>query len=349
MDKVKLLITCVGGSTMKSLLSCLKQSVHFKYSLIGVDNLSAKNVQNLLDSFYIVPRGNNPSYVGEIIKIALREKVQFILPGSDEEALSISKNIDDFKNAGIQVIISQIDVLNLISNKVKTYKLLESNGLDVPEYDVINTFEGLKTSLVNFEYPKNTVIAKPSNGRGGRGMYVFEGEDNPPLWLGSGKREIKVKQEEYSDDLLKVVVQSECLVMPMLKSPAYDVDVMAIKGDANTIVIRERINPSGIPFQGNKILHNKKIEKYCRAIARVLNLDGLHDIDLMTDGNGNASIIEVNPRPSGSMAASLIAGFPILDIAILSLLKKKVPPIFIQNDITVLPDDDIMRVVNEKN
>ena len=137
--------------------------------------------------------------------------------------------------------------------------------------------------------------------------------------------------------------------MPMLTSPAYDVDVIAIKGDVKTIVVRERINPSGIPFQGNKILQNKNIEKYCTDIAKILKLDGLHDVDLMTDDVGNACIIEVNPRPSGSMAASLIAGIPIIDIVILSLLKQKIPNCNIKDDITVLPSNNMMRVVNEKN
>jgi carbamoyl-phosphate synthase large subunit len=317
--------------------------------LIGVDIISSTNVINLLDAFYKVPRGDNSHYAKKLLEIALKEKVQFILPGSDEEALSISKHIAIFNNAGIQPIVSQIDILKLISNKMETYKLLSSNGIKVPEYDVVNSIEGLKKSLVKYRYPQNTVIIKPSSGRGGRGLYVFEGQDEPPFWLGNGKREIRVSQDKFSTDMLIDVIQGECLVMPMLTSPAYDVDVIAIKGDVKTIVVRERINPSGIPFQGNKILQNKNIEKYCTDIAKILKLDGLHDVDLMTDDVGNACIIEVNPRPSGSMAASLIAGIPIIDIVILSLLKQKIPNCNIKDDITVLPSNNMMRVVNEKN
>lgn len=350
MRATRLLITCVGGTTMKSLLGSLRESDNFKYFLVGVDSTSAENTDDLLDAFYNVPQGNHGEYAKKLLEIALKENVEFILPGSDEEAISISKKIDIFNKVGIKTVVSDADVLELISNKLETYKLLSNHGMKTPEYDVISSAKEFKAALNKYGYPKKTVISKPSNGRGGRGLYVFEGMDTPPSWLGSGKRETRVGKDEITDDLLKNVVQGECLVMPMLKAPAYDVDIVAVKGDLKAIVIRKRINPSGIPFQGNEISCNKVIEKYCKGITKVLNLDGLHDIDLMTDDSGNACIIEVNPRPSGSLAASLIAGFPMVDMAIAALLEKEIPSVNIKHDITVLPaNDNIMRIAHEKD
>lgn len=349
MRDLRILITCIGGSNMESLIGCLRKSKHFNYYITGVDNFSAGNVKKIINSFYRVPRGDDSDYVEKILELSLKEKVQFILPGSDEEALSISKHNDLFKNLGICPIVSKFDVLSLISNKIETYNLLARNGLKVPEYEVIDSLEAFKLSLTKYGYPQNTVVTKPSNGRGGRGLYVFLGDDEPPLWLGSGKREIRVSKNVFSINLLRDAVKSECLVMPMLLSPAYDVDVMSVKGDVKTIIIRRRINPAGIPFKGNIIVKDKTIEKYCRKISKILKLDGIHDIDLMTDKNGNACIIEVNPRPSGSMAASLIAGVPVVDIAILSILNQELPNINIKENIKVLQSKNIMRVANEKN
>ena len=44
MNKIKLLFTCFGGSNVKSLIGCSKQSIHFNYSVIGVENGLAGNV-----------------------------------------------------------------------------------------------------------------------------------------------------------------------------------------------------------------------------------------------------------------------------------------------------------------
>ncbi len=345
MRTIRLLITCIGGSTVPSLIKCLKNSGNFNYILVGVDSVSAGQSKDTLDSYYQVPNGSDAEYNDKLLEVALKERVDFILPGSDEEALSISKNINKFNDSGITAIVSNIDTLELISNKLETYKVLSKHGLRIPEYEVVNSIEEIKKSLGKYQYPQKTVISKPSNGRGGRGLYVFKGEDSPPSWLGSGMRESRVDKEGFTDELLKKAVYKDGLVMPALTVPAYDVDVMAVEGNVKTVVVRERINPSGIPFQGNKVLNNKAIEDYCVEIARILNLDGLHDIDLMTNSEGEPCIVEVNPRPSGSLAASLTAGIPVIDIAILALLGEKVPNICIKSDITVLIDvNNIMNV-----
>ena len=330
---------------MPSLIKCLKNSGNFNYILVGVDSVSAGQSKDILDSYYQVPNGSDVEYNDKLLEVALKERVDFILPGSDEEALSISKNINKFNDSGITAIVSNIDTLELISNKLETYKVLSKHGLRIPEYEVVNSIEEIKKSLGKYQYPQKTVISKPSNGRGGRGLHVFKGEDAPPSWLGNGMRESRVDKEGFTDELLKKAVYKDGLVMPALTVPAYDVDVMAVEGNVKTVVVRERINPSGIPFQGNKIINNKAIEEYCVEIARILNLDGLHDIDLMTNSEGEPCIVEVNPRPSGSLAASLTAGIPVIDIAILALLGEKVPNMCIKSDITVSIDvNNIMSV-----
>jgi carbamoyl-phosphate synthase large subunit len=347
MRTIKLLLTCAGGDTGPSLFNCLKNSDNFNYILVGVDSVSAGKSVDILDAYHQVPNGSDSQYVYKLLEVALKENVDFILPGSDEEALSIARNIVKFKDANVDVIASSINTLELISNKLETYKVLSKNCLRIPEYTIANSAEEIKDSLSKYGYPQKTVISKPSNGRGGRGLCVFQGEDKPPSWLGSGKRESKVDKDGSIDELIKKAVYKDGLVMPALTAPAYDVDVMAIKGNVKAVVVRERLNPAGIPFQGNRVLNNKAIESYCVEVSKALKLDGLHDIDLMTNSDGEPCVIEVNPRYSGSIAASLTAGMPMIDIAILSLLGEKVPKISIESDVTVIMDDsNKMRVVS---
>ena len=340
LEKIRLLITCVGGATAPVLLDCLLKSSIFSYSLVGVDSDSYGKSKLFLDSFYLVPKGSDEKYIEKILDIVRREKIDFIMPGSDEEAIIISKNRKKFTDVGVVPIVSNIDVLDLITNKFKTYKKLEENGIRVPEYKLVNSTEELKNAIDAFGYPEVTVISKPTDGRGGRGLYVFEGNDEPPAWLGEGQREKRISKQYMTDDLLSQVVQGECIVMPALSAPAYDADVVAVAGETKLAVVRERVNPAGIPFTGNKIHSDKLITKYCYDIAMTLGLDAIHDIDLMTNKNGEPCVIEVNPRPSGSMAASLSAGIPVIDIAILAIQGKSIPDIQLETDIMILPSDD---------
>ena len=336
---IRVLITCAGGDLMPALIKCLRCSDNFNYILIGVDSVTAGKSQDILDAYYQVPNGSDIEYSDKLLEVALKENIDCIMPYSDEEAISISSNIKKFNDEGILTIVSDANVLKLISNKLETYKVLSDHGVRVPGYDVINSVEDIKNSLSKYQYPQKTVISKPSNGRGGRGLYVFKGKDTPPSWLGSGMRESIVEKGELTNELIENAVYKNGLVMPVLTVPAYDVDVLAVKGDVKTVVVRERINPAGIPFQGNKILSDKAIVKYCIEISNILKLDGLHDIDLMTNAEGMPCIVEVNPRPSGSIAAALTAGIPLIDIAILSLLDEKITNVYLDSDVTVLLDD----------
>jgi len=340
MTKIRLLITCVGGSTVPTLLGCLHKSSIFSYYLVGVDSNSPGNSKALLDSYYQVPNGSDNRYIEKILDIVKNEKIEFILPGSDEEAICISKNKKIFNDMGVKPIVSSIEILELITNKYNTYIELAKKGVRVPEYRIVKSIEELRSVIYEYGYPDTTVISKPVNGRGGRGLYVFEGNDNPPVWLGNGQREKRIKKQDLTEELLEQVIQGDCLVMPALTTPSYDADVVAEAGVVKLAVVRERVNPAGIPFQGNKIHSGILITQYCQDIAAALNLDSIHDIDLMTDQNGEPCIIEVNPRPSGSMAATLTAGIPIVDIAILTLCGMTVPNVKIDSDIMILPSDN---------
>ena len=340
MTKIRLLVTCVGGSTVPTLLGCLHKSSIFSYYLVGVDSNSSGNSKELLDNYYQVPNGSDNRYIEKILEIVKIEKIEFILPGSDEEAVCISKNKKIFNDIGVKPIVSSIEVIELITNKYNTYMTLTKKGVRVPEYKIVNSIEELRSAIYEYGYPDTTVISKPVNGRGGRGLYVFEGNDNPPVWLGNGQREKRIKKQDLTEELLEQVIQGDCLVMPALTTPSYDADVVAEAGVVKLAVVRERVNPAGIPFQGNKIHSDILITQYCQDIATALDLDSIHDIDLMTDQNGEPCIIEVNPRPSGSMAATLTAGIPIVDIAILTLCGMTVPNVKIDSDIMILPSDN---------
>ena len=340
MTKIRLLVTCVGGSTVPTLLDCLDKSSIFSYYLVGVDSKSSGNSRELLDSYYQVPNGSDNRYFEKILDIVKNEKIEFILPGSDEEAICISKNKKIFNDIGVKPIVSNIEVIELITNKYNTYMTLTKKGVRVPKYKIVNSIDELRSAIYEYGYPDTTVISKPVNGRGGRGLYVFEGNDSPPAWLGSGQREKIIKKQNLTEEILGQAIQGDCLVMPALTTPSYDADVVAVAGVVKLAVVRERVNPAGIPFQGNKIHSDTLITQYCQDIATALDLDSIHDIDLMTDQNGEPCIIEVNPRPSGSMAATLTAGIPIVDIAILTLCGMTIPNVKIDSDIMILPSNN---------
>ena len=57
----------------------------------------------------------------------------------------------------------------------------------------------------------------------------------------------------------------------------------------------------------------------------------------MTDANGQPSLIELNPRPSGSMPVSIIAGVPLLDDLISLAKGEELPDVPMPKPQSVIP------------
>ncbi len=336
-QKIKILVTCAGGILVRSLVQNLQRSTFFDYEVYGAD--TSKNIlhpKGIFKKKFTVPNGNRSNYVEKIIQIAKRENIHVIWPGSDSEVFAISKNINKFKKYDIKIPISPKKTIQNLMDKERVYKILKKKHIRVPDYKICNNQDDVLNNLRFYGYPKKTVIIKPTQSRGGRDLIVAAGRGEKSRWLGRGKRETLVQNEKKLHSILKNRFHSKIMVMPKLNLPAYDVDILSDAGNAMTIITRKRINPNGIPFEGNKIIKNPRIESYCRKISRALNLDSLHDIDLMSYKNEEV-LLEVNPRPSGSLAAALEAGFPIFDATIAKIFDRKIPVPKINKNISISP------------
>ena len=67
-----------------------------------------------------------------------------------------------------------------------------------------------------------------------------------------------------------------------------------------------------------------------------MKLDSLHDIDMMTDASIGPVLLEINPRPSGSLAGLNIAGYRLIDYALAGSLGIQIALEELKEDTTVL-------------
>ncbi len=338
---LRVLFTCVGGTLVPSALRNLRETSRLPLTLFGGDSGSAGLSDQMLDGFFTVPLGGDAGYADTLLNIAQREKIDIVVPWSDGEAITLSKDRARFDAIGCDVMASPSEVLDTISDKLKTYRKLENAGLSVPNYAAVDSSDDLIAAIQDAGYPQRSVVVKPATGRGGRGLHVLLGQDAPPEWLGAGQREERHDwNRPLDDDAAIELLEGTTLVMPCLKAPVYDADVLARKGRADAVVIRRRTNPTGIPWTGNTICRNAAFEEYARAVTEVLELDSLHDIDLMSNDDGAPALLEVNPRMSGSLAATLVAGIPILDAALAGRVGINLPVPMPEDSVEIAMDNE---------
>ena len=72
-------------------------------------------------------------------------------------------------------------------------------------------------------------------------------------------------------------------------------------------------------------MDSPEIERYAEEISEALNLNSLHDIDMMTDKRLGTVLLEVNPRPSGSIAGLSAAGGNLFEYSIACTANLDIP------------------------
>ena len=96
MKDITVLITAAGNVFMPGTTACLKKNGERNIRLIGVDMNDDATMLEMVDAYYPVPRGDDPSYVDVLLDICKKEKVDVVLPIMSVELEVLAKNKECF-------------------------------------------------------------------------------------------------------------------------------------------------------------------------------------------------------------------------------------------------------------
>ena len=306
------LLTCVGDELGPNIINLLKNSPKHDIKVVGTDINSNAQGRHFSDSFYVVPAGDEQNYSECIASIVAEQKVNLILPKADEEALSLSKNRHMFETNKCILACSSYETIKTLSNKDLTYKKLNSNGISTPRWEIVKDINQMESTLENFITKYKSAVIKPIESRGGRGVFIIDSKYEEKKIQKSG-REYQLSLSEYKKNFLDLKnAIFPLMIMEKLLPPVHDIDLLAFNGKPYHVVPRRRIN-SEEPNHGHYFPHSEELENLGRKIVDVFELNWLYDADIMFDSSGIPQVLEINPRPSGSLSATIAAGIPILD------------------------------------
>jgi carbamoyl-phosphate synthase large subunit len=339
----KILITSIGGGLATELVNQIKKTTTFKKIYItGVDMTEQTPSKFFVDKFYKVPPPNKKDYVSKMIKIIKKDKINLIIPGSDQEAINLCKNRSLFESK--KCILASVDLKTLsnFTDKESTYNSLKKNNLPCAEFYTVKNKSDLLKIIKKFG--KKEFVIKPSVSIGGRDISVFRNDISTPYFFNQ-KKEIHYPNKRKN--LLKIKKKYEGLyplvISERLFAPTYDIDMLSFKGKTINVVARKRLNPQ-VPNDGHEVIKQKKIQNIGKKIIKNYNLSWLYDCDCMTDEKGKIKIIEINPRMSGSLATSIIAGYPIIDNLLRLINKYKLDFREPRKNILVMPFKTLHKV-----
>jgi carbamoyl-phosphate synthase large subunit len=320
MKEYRILITSVGGLVAPGIIKSLKQKATENSEnmyIVGTDMRSGSVGFHFVDKSYIVPSGESKNYNSALLKIARENNVNLIVPCSDEELLSISREKQIFLENGIIPICSDYTNIVNANDKGLMLKKLQENKVVVPKYYLPSSIEDVKKAAENLGYPSQPFVIKPRIARGGRGFKLIK--ENVTLY------DNNCLNLEHLLGILNPDEIEKFILMEYLPGEEYSVDALALNGKALYIIPRKRITALGGPSIVGEIVENKEVRRFVENVIGIFNLHLNINIQLKYSSKNMPLIVEINPRTSGTIVANGAAGINLLYYGIKLAMGEDIP------------------------
>jgi len=322
--RLVVLVTGVGApGTFGTLYSLSNNPLNIEIRIIGTDLDSEAVGKYFVDTFYTLPEPEDEwRYIEKLLSICKKNQVKVVLPQTTKEIETLSKYKNLLEENGIKAIVSEHKSVSLANNKCKLLRICKENNILHPQFEIVSSWEELKTRVYNFNYPTNSVVIKPCFSNGLRGVRILTKEHlSPRKFFDEKPNGLFITLEELGK-ILKGNFEQKLIVQEFLPGDEYSVDVLRWRDKIISIPRRRLKIRSGISFH-NIIEKNDEIINLSNELAKLLNLEYCFGFQFKLDKNGVPKILECNPRVQGTMVASTFAGFNIIFYSVLLAIDEK--------------------------
>jgi ATP-grasp in the biosynthetic pathway with Ter operon len=278
-------------------------------TIIGADADRAVTIarSKYFDAMVQIPQASKLGYWEAALNAFSKFAPAVLVLGSDEEVEAIAPHSRRFLDAGLFVNVSSAESIAIMRDKLRTTQAAEAVGCRVAQTIVCSSFEDIRNAGEKLNYPARDFVIKPVNGRGRRRTYFISERSCPP------------KPDVPSSISLGLIETNlgawsvPMLACEMIVGAAITIDLLCEHGSLRAGVVRRWKGPARFPFPGQEIIDRPKALSSLEKLVKLLGIHGMVDADLIEQENGDSYLLEINPRPSGSIAVTVAAGLPIFD------------------------------------
>ena len=238
------------------------------------------------------------------------------------------KLADALEKAGIPILGTSPDMIDLAEDRDRFQKLLMKLGLMQPKNGIAYSVEQARLVAGELGFP---LVVRPSYVLGGRAMQIIHDEGMLQSYLldtvpGLVPEDIKQKYPNDKTGQINTLLGKNPLLFDTYLSDAIEVDVDCLSDGNSTFVsgILEHIEEAGIhsgdsacslPVHSLSDKTVDELERQTAALAKALNVGGLMNVQYAIQ-NGTIFVLEVNPRASRTVPfVAKTIGRPIAKIA----------------------------------
>lgn len=286
----RILVTAIGSLSADITIKTLKKMGFF---VVGCDIYPQSWVVDAfeVDVFVQAPGVNEESYLSFLEELCRQQHISYIIPLIDLEVDVLSIHKESFQQKGITICTLSEICAKQCRDKYQLPRQLRSLG----ERYGIRMLMGNMLKDVNVEELAFPVIVKPKNGRSSQGCQLIYNK----------------KGIEY---LSSIDIEQNLLVQDYVKGQVITVDVVcdSQRKDAVAVARKELLRTANGAGTTVSIIREPVLEEFCRQAAIQLEIQGAVNFEFLVDEEMNYYFLEINPRFSGGVEFTHLAGYNII-------------------------------------
>lgn len=279
------LVTAIGSFSAPAVIRALTRE---GFRVVGCDIYPSSWVAPSRDvsAFFQAPLAKDArSYIDFVCRVCSQEAIEYVVPLTDVEVDVLDEYRGEVESLGARVCISPHDAIAVCRDKMEMGRFAGGLGLPI---ETIPT-EPLDPRRVPGSFP---VVCKPVNGRSSEGLRFIETAEQWRAFAEEGSWQGYIVQPRLEGDVVTVDVvrdslSGDCFGMPRI-------ELLRTPNGAGTSV---------------RVFSDRTLSDACCELAGRLGIEGCVNFEFLKDGEGRYWLLECNPRFSGGVAFSEVAGY----------------------------------------
>lgn len=167
MQKIIVGILSIGSGVGQSVIESLRLT-NFNFHTIGLGNNPLAFGAYECHEMVMIPSFYDNDYINALYNLCINKKIQILVPGTDDEALILSNQIDLFKSINVKIIVSEPSFMMLIRDKNNLSKMFKNSATFLASYNLEQVKPLIEQKIVHFP-----LISKPNNGNASNGINIL--------------------------------------------------------------------------------------------------------------------------------------------------------------------------------
>lgn len=272
------------------------------------------------DVAFTEPDTKGEEYLQFCLDFCQQHNIDIFVPR--KENVLIARNLALFEAIGVKVLVClDGDLMALMDNKLAMYRSLEEHNnaghaiVTIPKYRVVNNAEDFKEAYLELTSDGSRLCIKPIVGEGASGFRIIDDAADTISFLFNTASSQKISFETAYKTLKKQAQFQDLMVLEYLDGYEYSIDCLAgADGTLHTAIPRKKGRG-----RIREIEYNEELLDIASRMAEQYKIPFVFNIQVKYK-DGVPKLLEINPRMSGGLHISCLAGVNIPYYAIKLLL-----------------------------